>query len=291
MEDGPFTLMLNNGRTLSYAEYGDPDGLPMIGFHGMPGSRLVMKAFENTAEEAGVRLIAPERPGYGYSSPDPKGTLLGYSDDVAFLADALKLEQFVVLGASGGGPYALACAYRLPERLKLAVMVSGVGPLNYPGSLQGMASVNRRMFQLGRISPGLVGFLLPRMIRSSLPSMRQHVQAGTSPNPSLSPEVFAIMAADQAEAIRAGGKGLTYDIKNYWRPWNINFAKIKLKVMLWHGEADDLSPAATVRHVASLLPNCTATFFPGEDHASTWLMHDQEIMQAIVAAGRDNHEL
>jgi len=284
-EDKHSTLLLKDGRILSYAEYGDPQGLPMIGFHGMPGSRLVMKAFGNTARVEGVRLIAPERPGYGFSSPDSRGTLLGYTDDVLSLADALGLERFVVLGASGGGPYALACAYRLPDRLELAAMVSGIGPLNIPGGLRGMASMNRRMFELGRIAPGIVGFLLPRLIRSSLPSMNQHVQAGTSPVPSLSPEVFAIMAADQAEAIRTGGKGIAYDIKNYWHPWNINFAEIKLKVMLWHGEADDLAPVALARQVASLLSNCSATFFPGEGHADAWLMHDREIMQAIKLAG------
>ncbi len=282
------TLLLKGGRILSYAQYGDPQGLPVIGFHGMPGSRLFMKALGNTAQAAGVRLIAPERPGYGYSSADADGTLLGYADDVESLADALNLERFVVLGASGGGPYAQACAYRLAPRLRLAAMISGTGPFDLPGSMRGMASVNRRVFTLGRIAPGLVGFLLPLLIRSSLPSMNQHVQAGTSPNPSLSPEFFAIIAADQAEAVRAGGKGIVYDMKNYWRPWKINFGEIKLKVMIWHGEADDLAPAASVRNVASLLPNCTATFFPGEGHADAWLKHEQDIMQAIVQAGRNS---
>ena len=284
-EDKHSTLSLKDGRIISYAEYGDPQGLPMIGFHGMPGSRLFMKAFGNTAQAAGVRLIAPERPGYGYSSADPGGTLLGYTDDVESLADALNLERFVVLGASGGGPYAQACAYRLPQRLRLAAMISSTGPFYWPGSMSGMASVNRRIFTLGRIAPGLVGFLLPLLIRSSLPSMNKHVLAGTSPNPSLGPKVFAIIAADQAEVIRSGGKGIVYDMKNYWRPWKINFGEIKLKFMIWHGEADDLAPSASVRHVASLLPNCTATFFPGEGHADAWLKHDQDIMQSIVREG------
>src|SRR5512141_2581166 len=104
------TLTLKDKRILSYAEYGAPTSLPLIGFHGMPGSRYVLKSAEEAARAAGVRLIAPERHGYGCSQPHPQRTLLSYTDDVLQLADALKLDRFAVMGVSGGGPYAIACA-------------------------------------------------------------------------------------------------------------------------------------------------------------------------------------
>src|SRR5512147_1031413 len=99
------TLTLKDGRTLGYAEFGEPTGTPVIGFHGMPGSRLMMQTLEKAAQINSVRLIAPDRPGYGLSQANPHGTLLGYVDDVVQLVDALQLDRFAVLGVSGGGPY------------------------------------------------------------------------------------------------------------------------------------------------------------------------------------------
>lgn len=212
-------LALKDNRILSYAEYGAPVGLPLIGFHGMPGSRYVLKSADEAARTAGVRLIAPERPGYGFSQPHPQGTLLSYTDDVLQLADALGFDRFAVMGVSGGGPYAVACAYQLSQRLTSAAVVSGIGPLSLPHSTQTMQRPNRIMFTLGRFSPAMTGFLLPRLIKSSLPALDKHVQAGTSPTASISPEIFAIMAADQREAIRAGGQGIVFDMKMLWRSW------------------------------------------------------------------------
>jgi pimeloyl-ACP methyl ester carboxylesterase len=189
-------VTLKDDRTPAYAEYGEATGTPVIGFHGMPGSRLVMKSVEKSAVAAQARLIAPDRPGYGFSQPNKHGTLLGYVDDVAALADALKIDCFAVMGVSGGGPYPLACAYKIPQRVTVAALISGIGPLSLPRATRDMLRMNKIMFTVGHFSPALSGLLLPRLIKSSWPSLEQHVQNGTSPSPALSPEVFAIMTAD-----------------------------------------------------------------------------------------------
>ncbi len=276
-------LTLSDGRKLSYTEYGAPTGIPIIGFHGMPGSRYVMKALEPAALAAGARLIAPERPGYGLSDPHPRGELLTYPRDVAELAEALGIARFAALGVSGGGPYALACAHAQAQRLTVAAVVSGIGPLRLPNSMQGMVRMNRLMFKLGRFSPGLTGLLLPRLIRSSLPSMETHVRNGTSPTPDLSPEVFAIMAADQNEAIRTGGQGVAFDMKMLWRPWGFRPEDIRARVCVWHGEADNLAPAMLAHYLAERIPNCDATFYPGEGHTDPLTKHGSEIMAKIIA--------
>ena len=276
------TLTLKDNRVLSYAEYGDPTGCPVIGFHGMPGSRYVLKSADEAARGAEVRLISPERPGYGCSQPDSRGTLLGYSADVLQLADALGLDRFAVMGVSGGGPYAVACAYQLSQRLSTAAVVSGIGPLSLPHSTRDMQRPNRIMFTIGRFSPTLTGFLLPRLIKSSLPTLDKHVQAGTSPSSSISPEVFAIMAADQCEAIRAGGQGIVFDMKMLWRPWGFELADIRTPVQLWHGEADDLAPAQLAHYIAERIPNCQATFFPGEGHTDPLTRHIHDIMASLA---------
>src|SRR5512143_1327078 len=107
-----YLLHLRDGRALGYGEYGKPDGIPIVFFPGMPSTRLFAGLLHEPALAAGVRLIAPERPGYGLSQPSRHGTLLGYAEDIVELADALRLDQFVVIGASGGGPYPLAFAHQ-----------------------------------------------------------------------------------------------------------------------------------------------------------------------------------
>jgi pimeloyl-ACP methyl ester carboxylesterase len=279
-------LPLKDGRILGYAEYGDPAGTPVISFHGMPGSRLVMKVAEEAAGRAHARLIAPDRPGYGKSSPRPRSTLLDYVDDILELADSLNFERFAVLGVSGGGPFPLACAYRNPERVTVAALISGIGPLSLPNSTRDMVQTNSLMFRLGRLSPALAGWVLTRLIRSSLPNMEKHVRAGTSPSPDLSPQVFAVMAADQAEAICAGPQGIAFDMSILWQPWGFQFEDIRSKVLLWHGEADNLAPAHLAHTMADRIPDCEAVFYPGESHTDPLVRHMDEILARIVSASR-----
>jgi pimeloyl-ACP methyl ester carboxylesterase len=99
------TIRLPDGRHLGYAEYGDPDGIPLLYFHGTPGSRLQARLFDAPAREVGVRMVAPERPGYGLSDVHPQRTLLDWVQDMEVLADRLHLERFAVMGVSGGGPH------------------------------------------------------------------------------------------------------------------------------------------------------------------------------------------
>jgi pimeloyl-ACP methyl ester carboxylesterase len=129
------TLRLRDGRSLGYLDIGEVGTPPVILFHGSPGSRL--DAFYLPSDElaaTGVRMLAPDRPGLGRSDPRPRQSFREGVADAAGLADALGLEKFAVIGVSGGGPYAAACAEWLPERLTAAALVSGVGPSTLPGS-------------------------------------------------------------------------------------------------------------------------------------------------------------
>jgi len=123
-------LKLSDGRQLCYAEYGDPKGFPIIFFHGQASSRLLCGLIPGSPFLPGVRLIAPDRPGYGQTD-FKKGvtTLENWPNDVVALANALGIDKFAVLGASGGGPYALACAWKIPECLTGVGVCSSLGPL------------------------------------------------------------------------------------------------------------------------------------------------------------------
>ncbi|EME45891.1 hypothetical protein DOTSEDRAFT_70052 [Dothistroma septosporum NZE10] len=126
--DSSATVTLSDGRRLGYAEYGQPDGKPIIMLHGMPGSRLEMAWHDEHAKKIGARIIGVDRPGVGWSSPHPGRTLRSFADDVAHLAEHLELEHFAVIGTSGGGPYVMACAAYLPaDKLKAVANVCGIG--------------------------------------------------------------------------------------------------------------------------------------------------------------------
>src|SRR5688572_8548642 len=127
-------LVLPGGRVLSWAEFGDPAGLPVVFLHGTPGSRL-----SRPDEQAlsGIRLITMDRPGYGRSDPVERSTLLGVADDVGALTTALGIERFGVAGFSGGAPYALACGVRLAHRLTGVAAVALTGPYRELGTVRG----------------------------------------------------------------------------------------------------------------------------------------------------------
>jgi len=115
------TIHLHDGRTLGYAEYGRADGKALFYFHGHPGARLEARFLAEQAAQTGIRLIGVDRPGMGQSSFQTGRRLLDWPDDVAELADSLQLDRFAVVGFSGGGPYALACAYKISHRLTICI--------------------------------------------------------------------------------------------------------------------------------------------------------------------------
>ena len=110
------TLKLKDGRTLGYIDLGNKDGKPLFHFHGFPGSRLEATILADRAIVKNIRVICIDRPGMGLSDFKENRTLLDWPDDVVELADALEIDKFAVEGISGGGPYAAACAYKIPDR-------------------------------------------------------------------------------------------------------------------------------------------------------------------------------
>ena len=124
------SLILPDGRTLGYAQYGQlSTGRAIFYLHGFPGSRMEIASWDVVAMDMGARLVAVDRPGIGWSSPQPDRTILDHAKDVEHLAQHLNLSSYCVLGISGGGPYALACAATLPaDELKAVSIVCGLGP-------------------------------------------------------------------------------------------------------------------------------------------------------------------
>jgi pimeloyl-ACP methyl ester carboxylesterase len=270
VEDG--TLVLGDGRRLGYAQYGRPDGEPLFYFHGHPGSRLEARLAHSAAATAGLRVIALDRPGYGLSDQRPGRTITDWPADVAAAADLLDITRFFVAGVSGGGPYALACAWRLPGRVNRAAVISGVGPYQVPGITHGMRWQNQVGFRLGSRWPALSRALMRSMQRGITGRPEPTIEA-LARAMSLSdarvvrrPDVRDVLIADISEAFRQGIDGAAWDIVLLGRPWGFPLSEIGTEVHLWQGEADTLVPPAMGRYQAEQLPNCHFRLLPGEGH-------------------------
>jgi pimeloyl-ACP methyl ester carboxylesterase len=269
-EDG--VLQLSDGRRLGYAQYGRPDGQPIFYFHGHPGSRLEARFAHQAAAAAGFGVIALDRPGCGLSDAKPGRTLTDWPADVAEAADKLGYSRFFVAGASGGGPYALACAWRLPSRVIRAAVISGVGPYQVRGITRGMRWQNRVGFQLAARWRALAGVLMRSMRNSVVGRPERTVDAlarAMSPADAevvRRPEVRDVLIADLREAFRQGSDGATDDMVLLGRPWGFSLGEIEPEVYLWQGEADTLVPPAMGKYLAERIPHCHATVLPGAGH-------------------------
>jgi pimeloyl-ACP methyl ester carboxylesterase len=124
------TISTKSNRVLSVVEAGKLDGIPVLVFHGTPGSRLLYQSWVEDAEARGIRLMGYDRPGYGGSTPQAGRTIASAAEDITAIAAALDLERLLLWGASGGGPHVLACAALLPDLVAAAAVLASVTP--YP---------------------------------------------------------------------------------------------------------------------------------------------------------------
>lgn len=160
-------ITLPDGRRLAYAEFGKSDGYPVLYFHGSPASRLEpMHIRDEAFSQFGLRVIALDRPGMGQSDFQPKRSFSDWPADVMVLADTLGLDQFSILGNSGGGGYAAVCAAKIPKRLRTVVIVSGGWQMNWPEVLDNLPPTNRLFMYISRRAPILLPTFLKMMTGS-----------------------------------------------------------------------------------------------------------------------------
>jgi pimeloyl-ACP methyl ester carboxylesterase len=127
-------ITLPDGRALAYTDLGRRSAPVVMYCHGAPGSRLDLETFGDAFAAENVRVVSADRPGYRRSSAQPGRRREDWPRDIATLADHLDVERFAVMGASSGGPYALACAALLPDRVAGAGVVCGVTDFGWPGA-------------------------------------------------------------------------------------------------------------------------------------------------------------
>ena len=277
------TLTLADGRRLAWLDYGDPQGMPVLLFHGLPGSRYQGHPDRSIAAELGIRIIAPDRPGFGRSDYQPGRTHSHWPEDMTALADHLGLGRFAVLGVSGGGPYAAVCAWKIPQRLLAVGLVSAMGPVAGPEILEGMPRLNRLFLALARRGewPMHPPARLLSLWARWWPAHYLETTNAYLPAPDLAvyarPEVARLMREDLAEALRPGHRGVVREIYLLVRPWDFQLQEVPLPVHLWHGEQDATVPLSVARVIAASLPHCRTTLLPEEGHF-LFLNHWREIL-------------
>jgi pimeloyl-ACP methyl ester carboxylesterase len=240
--------------------------------HGTPGSRYQVAYRVEPIVAAEVRFIALDRPGYGYSSYHPKRRLADAATDVACLAEHLGIERFGILGYSGGGPYAAACARLLPDRVRVAGLVSCVGLLAESGSEAAMMGLNRLITRLARLSQRAVypAFAFSTWYCRRWPERSLASAPRQLPRCDLEvlnqPDIRAATIREFQRSTNSTAAAAAQDFALYSRDWGFRLEDIVVPVHLWQGDADRNVPAAHARLLARRVPKAQLHEYPGEGH-------------------------
>jgi pimeloyl-ACP methyl ester carboxylesterase len=263
---------LPGGRRIGYAEFGDPQGRAVLALHGTPGSRFMFALTDAAARARGLRIIAPERPGYGLSDYCRTASLGELAADIEALARALELDYFAVLGVSGGAPHALAAAAAMQDRVALLALISPVGPVaDCPNRIR-MSKLHRLVFaRMGRSDPACATFFwLVRSLVRAAPEIayRGLMQRVVASDRELlkRAEVKANLQTALKEGLRPGIEGARQDLRLFCAPWGLRLEEIDVPAVVWQGSDDAIVPPSAAYLLAETLPNCRLDVIQGGGH-------------------------
>jgi pimeloyl-ACP methyl ester carboxylesterase len=289
------TIVLPDGRRLGFAEFGVPSGKPVFWFHGTPGARRqIPPEARLAAQQRGIRLIGVDRPGVGDSTPHLYPSFRSWAHDLAVAADHLGIARFGLIGLSGGGPYLLASAHELPDRVVAGAVLGGVAPARGPdAALGGLVQLGSRFEIVFRYLHEPFGILLTALAWTLRPAASTAFSAFARFSPPADralfarPEMKAFFLDDLLNGSRWGLRAPIYDLLLFSRPWGFRLRDIRVPIRFWHGDADHLVPLAHARHQARLIPGATLSVRHGESHLGG-LAAAEEILESILAQWPDD---
>ncbi len=285
-------LVTASGARHAIARYGLPGGLPVLAFHGAPASRFMFDVADAPARDLGLELICPDRPGYGLTPADRSPTLQSRTDRhvelVEALGEALGLRHFHILGISGGGPYAVALAARMPSRVRGLALVSPIGPVAEatPPTRNTMhpfqrwfftrLPARRRLLRIqGRIAAAAFKAAPVSFARMFARTLGPADRAVLSQR-----HVEASLIRMTQEALRQGPGGGIADLEIFSRPWEVDYRGVTCPAVLWQGTADRIVPPAVSLALADRLADCTAVRLPLQGHF--WVYdHAREVLARL----------
>jgi pimeloyl-ACP methyl ester carboxylesterase len=276
-----------SATTIAYREFGDSAGKPLFFFHGWPGSSVQAWLLDTAARRHGFRGIAMDRPGIGASAFCAR-RLVDWPPLVCEFAKRLGISRFSVLGISGGGPYALACAAACPERISSVAVACGAPPIAELADIRGLHPAYRFLLNLFHRSPSAVKFAFhcarPLMTWHDalkfLPPLRIIL-----PRPDAEaiadPDHFAGVFLCQRDAFTSVD-GLFADAQIYAEPWGFALENISVPVQFWHGREDANFHFALAEAMAARVPGASLKVVENEGHFSLPINHADSIVAAMA---------
>ncbi len=253
-------LHLTDGRVLRVHDAGPTDGsesLALLWHHGSPQTGALLEPLLAAAAGRGIRVLSYARPSYGGSSPQRGRTVAVASADVAQLADALGLGRFAVMGHSGGGPHALACAALIPDRLIGAATLACLAPYTEAFDWFG-----------GMVAPaGLRAALEGTAARAAFAEIDEFdMNSFTAADWKTLGGAWASLGRDSEEAAAAGPEGLIDDDLAFAAPWGFDMTAITAPVLLVQGGEDRVVPASHADWLLRAVPTSELWLRPRDGH-------------------------
>jgi pimeloyl-ACP methyl ester carboxylesterase len=284
------SVRLPDRRTLSYAEYGVPGGRAVVWMHGLPGSRLDWSIGNGPAllEELELRVIAPDRPGFGRSTPHRGRTHASFAEDLDVLMQSLGVVTATLLGYSGGAPYALAAAQARTGGLEAdgVVLVSPIGPRSTPRFGDGLGRTDKVMLLLSRVPP-VARLAMRSSIRDArtrpdmlLNTLRKDFSTSASDLRLLDePDTADRVLTAFREATAQGAGGCVSDWALWGRKWSFDGHDGRTPVHIWHGSDDPLVPLHHAQHLQHLCGGARLDVWDGGGH-----LHGDDAWRQVLSA-------
>jgi pimeloyl-ACP methyl ester carboxylesterase len=282
-------IAVGDDRQIGFAEFGDPQGRAVFWLHGTPGARrqIPMEA-RVYAEQRQIRLIGLDRPGIGSSTPYQYDTVFAFADDLRAIADTLGIDKFEVIGLSGGGPFTLACAAAMPDRVVAAGVLGGIAPSRgadaIGGGVMAFGSKVAPVLEVAGYPIRLAAVSLVRLARPvASPALDLYGRLSPEADRHMlaRPEFKAMFLDDLLNGSRKQLAAPFADVVVFARDWGFRLDEVKVPVRWWHGDRDHIVPFEHGQHVVSRLPDAQLYHLPGESHLAG-LGRAEEILDTMV---------
>jgi len=259
-------IYLKDGRRLAYAEYGDVNGKPVLFCHSYIGSRLQVHPDYEILQKAGVRLIVPDRPGFGLSDPVENYSPHQWADDARCLLDSLSIASLPIIGFCVGATFAFACAHAMPDRIEKLVVVNPLGQVNSRHDLKDMLQLNKMILQTGLLSTTLMRHVVRLTFRNFakqpeklLSYLKKHVTAADRQTISRK-NILPLLADCYHETLLQSSDSLYKELLLCLSPWEELLKEVTTQVDLIHGGECSHVPPRFGRQIADSLDNCEGYF-------------------------------
>lgn len=288
------TIIMPDERKLGYLIIGE--GKPVFYFHGTPLSRLDVLNLRDVAYSRHLQMIGVDRPGFGLSTFKPDRTIRDFAVDVRFLADYLRIDRFSLIGYSSGGPYGIACAASMPDRVTRAIIIGGISlPIDYselPKEVQtysrlvlkpviGTMIVKKQRDTFLKWAKAPDDFIKTKLGKKAIENFPESDQKfWTQPS-----DVRDLFFRSVVEAFRQESdsiRALIQEERLFQSEWDVDLRQIPPGVVyIWHGDADNSVPISNANRNAEMIPRPVMKIIENEGHFSSFFNHFGEICDLL----------